>query len=114
MDKTTEVVSLDLIKLLNNREVTYGNLYQAFSDYCHSFSEPLNLCGLSLGGILALNYTIDHPKKVQSLTLIGAQYKMPKTLLKLQGIIFKIFPKSAFKNMAFQKQESIQLMNSLI
>ena len=35
----------------------------------------LNLCGLSLGAVLALNYAIDFPKKVNSLILIAPQYE---------------------------------------
>ncbi len=104
----------NLSTLLNNKEVTYENLYHVFSDYCNNISEPLNLCGLSLGGILALNYTINYPTKVKSLILIGIQYEMPKTLLKLQNIIFQFMPKSAFKNMGFQKKDFIQLTNSMI
>lgn len=114
MEKSRQVIAPDLFILLNSKEVTYKNLYQAFSDYCNSFSEPLNLCGLSLGGILALNYTIDHPTRVQSLVLIGSPYKMPKTLLKFQNTIFSLMPKSAFKNLQLQKQDFIQLMNSMI
>jgi len=114
MENSSQFIAPDLFILLNRKEVTYKNLYQAFSDYCNSFSEPLNLCGLSLGGILALNYTIDHPTRVQSLVLIGSPYKMPKTLLKLQNTIFSLLPKSTFKNLQLQKQDFIQLMNSMI
>jgi pimeloyl-ACP methyl ester carboxylesterase len=38
-------------------------IYTTFVKYCNNFTDKLNLCGLSLGGILALNYTIDYPKK---------------------------------------------------
>jgi pimeloyl-ACP methyl ester carboxylesterase len=74
----------------------------------------LNLCGLSLGGMLALHFAIDNPEKVKTLTLIGTQYKMPKTLLKFQNIVFSIMPKSVFKNMGFQKKDIICLTNSMI
>ena len=108
----------NLFALLNNEESNYTNLYRVFSDYCETFSEPLNLCGLSLGGILALNYAIDNPEKIQSLVLIGTQYKMPKMLLKLQNIIFKIMPEFFFKKNGVQKQEFIKnfmgLMNTML
>lgn len=114
MTKPIRAVCPDLSVLLNDKEVTYANLYRAFSDYCKDISEPLNLCGLSLGGVLALNYALDYPTRVQSLVLISAQYKMPKALLKLQNAIFRFMPESAFKTMGFKKKDFIRLTNSMI
>lgn len=107
-------VLLDLNKLIDNGSLTYDNLYKSFKNYCNNFSEPLNLCGLSLGGVLALNYTIDYPEKVESLVLIGTQYKMPKNLLKLQNIIYNFMPNVLFKNMGFKKEDCIELTSSMI
>ena len=56
-------------------------MYAAFCDYCGGFSQSLNLCGLSLGAVLALNYAIDFPQRVNSLILIAPQYDMPKFLI---------------------------------
>ena len=103
----------DLSVLLGDKEVTYANLYHAFSEYCGNIAEPLNLCGLSLGAVLALNYAIDYPEKAQTLALIAAQYKMPKKLLGFQNIIFKFTPESAFKNMGFPKKDIIKLTGSM-
>lgn len=102
-----------LPSLLERQEKTYANLYKAFSGICQDIPEPLHLCGLSLGGILALHYTIGHPEKVRSIVLIGAQYKMPKKLLKIQNILFRLMPQSAFRDMGFQKQDFIKLANSM-
>ncbi len=109
MSKSTCVFRPDLFVILNNKEVTYANLYQAFSDYCNDIPGILNLCGLSLGAILALNYAIEYPEKVQSLMLVGAQYKMPKSLLKFQNIIFRLI-----KAIGFQNETFIKLTNSMI
>ena len=114
MNKPFSAYCLDLIELLNGKEATYVNLYCAFSDYCNKFSEPLNLCGISLGGVLALNYAIDYPAKVQSLVLIGTQYKMPKILLKIQNGIFRFMPNSIFKSIGFQKKDFITLTKSMM
>ena len=84
----------NLPDLVHSKEVTYDNLYAAFSDYCNQYDEPIDLCGLSLGGVLALNYAIQYPKKVRSLVLIATQYKMPKKLLKFQNLLFRFMPKS--------------------
>ena len=92
MPESLDTVCPDLFALMSGNETSYHNLYRVFSDYCDCIPEPLNLCGLSLGGVLALHYTIDNPEKVQLLTLVGTQYKMPKTLLRIQTIVFKIMP----------------------
>lgn len=109
-----EIVCLDLPGLLHGKKITYANLYRAFSDYCKDFSEPLNICGLSLGGILALQYGIENPSKINSLVLIGTQFVMPKRLLKLQNIIFHTMPNSSFAQMGFGKIDFIELSKSMI
>ena len=77
-------------------------------------SSWLNLCGLSLGAVIALNYAIDNPTKVKSLVLIGAQYEMPKILLEFQNIIFNLLPETSFKNIGIIKKDFIKLTNSMI
>lgn len=67
-----------------------------------------------MGGVLALNYAIDNPLKVKSLVLIGAQCEMPKTLLKLQSIVFRLLPEKSFKGMGLGKEEFIKLTNSMM
>lgn len=104
----------DLFDLVKGQELTYNNLYTAFSEYINEFLEPVNLVGLSLGAILALNYTIDHPEKVQSLVLIAPQYKMPKLLLKIQNIVFQVIPKSSFQKLGSSKSDFIRLTESMM
>lgn len=104
----------NLSELVNEKEVNYKNLYQGFSDFCDNTEGMLALCGLSLGGILALNYAIDHPEKVHSLVLIGVQYKMPKMLLQFQNLLFCLMPQIAFEQMGFQKKEFLQLCRSMM
>ncbi|MEG0711619.1 MAG: acyl-CoA thioester hydrolase/BAAT C-terminal domain-containing protein [Niameybacter sp.] len=79
-----------------------------------SWDGTINLCGLSLGGILALNYTIDNPSKVKSLILIGGQYKMPKLILSFQNVIFKCLPNKVFAKMGLSKNQIIQLTKSML
>lgn len=108
-----EVLCPNLSDWLSNKPPCYATLYQALESYCEQFQEPLHICGLSLGGILAMQYEIEHPDKVQSLVLIGTQYVMPKHLLKIQNLMFHIMPRSAFENMGFQKSDFINLCNSM-
>lgn len=95
-------------------ELKYNNLYNAFSEYCDAYSKPLDICGLSLGGILALNYTINNPHKVHSLILIGTQYYIPKKLMLFQNIIFKFMPKKFFEKIGISKKELISLTESMM
>ena len=104
----------ELSSFIQGEDVTYSELYNNFSRYCGSVAQPLNLCGLSLGAVLALNYTIDNPKKVKSLVLLAPQYEMPRTLLKLQNIIFGFMPEMSFKSIGMAKKDLIKLTNSMM
>ncbi len=91
----------------------YNKMYKAFCDYCNNFSAPVNLCGLSLGAVLALNYAVDFPQRVSSLILIAPQYDTPKFLLKVQNVLFKFMPESQFRDIGFTKKDFITLTNSM-
>lgn len=95
-------------------DFSYQGLYKGFEAYCGQFKEPVALCGLSLGGILSLNYAIAHSDKVQKLILIGAQYKMPKHLLYLQNLVFHCLPDRVFHNFKLSKSKLIQLCESMM
>ena len=103
----------NLFEINNNTLLNYKNLYDAFSDFCNNQEEKVNLCGLSLGGILALDFAKEYPEKVNSIILIGTPYKIPKALFKVQNLIFKIIPKRTFENMGCSKREFITLVNSM-
>lgn len=108
-----DILCPELSALLAGREASYENLYDSFVTYCNGVEGPLHLCGLSLGGILALNYALDYPRKVKTLVLIGTPYKIPKAAFGLQNLIFKLLPKSAFESMAFDKAGTFALTSSL-
>ena len=103
----------DLFAIAKGKELDYNTVYQAFSRLCDSHQDRLNLCGLSLGGLLALNYAIEHPKKINSLVLIGTPYEIPKGFLKPQNFVFKFMPQSVFQNMGISKKDFIHLSNSM-
>ncbi len=104
----------NLYKLMKNYQSNYENLYKVFEDYCNSLKEnELNLCGLSLGGVLAIDYAIKYPQKVKSLILIGVPYKIPKTIFKIQNLTFRFMPKRIFEDRGYPKKDFISLINSL-
>lgn len=104
----------DLFDLPHHQELTYKNVYEAFSNYCNQIPGTLYLCGLSLGAILAINYSLDYPEKVSTLVLIGAQYRMPKGLLYIQNIVFHFMPEKAFLEMGIHKKDLICLTKSMM
>ncbi|WP_249191422.1 alpha/beta hydrolase [Clostridium sp. C1] len=93
MHYNEDILCPDLSSILNGKEASYSNLYSSFIDYCNKIEGEIDLCGLSLGGILALNYAIEYPGKVKSLVLIGTPYKVPKFMFRIQNIIFRLFTK---------------------
>ncbi|MFS0788335.1 alpha/beta hydrolase [Shouchella sp. 1P09AA] len=105
--------SVHLPDLVHNQEVIYHELYHQFTRYCQHYDQPLHLTGLSLGGILALNFAIENPEKVATLCLIATQDKMPKTLLNLQSHVFKWLPNRSFSQMGFTKNQFISLTRSM-
>ena len=113
LDSAENIVCPNLSDLLQGKEAAYLNLYSAFSNFCDGFDEELDLCGLSLGGVLALHYVIDHPEKVRSLVLIAAQYKMPKLLLRFQNVIFRLMPESMFRQTGFGKTDFLMLCKTM-
>ena len=94
--------------------LTYKNIYLSFEKYVKTFSEPVTICGISLGAVLALNYSINHAEKVQSLILIAPQYKMPKLLLKFQNSLFRVMPEKSFLLIGIKKQDMIHLTSSMM
>lgn len=102
-----------LVRLLSGKPADYDALYRAFSQYCTALPQPFHLCGLSLGGILALQYAAEHPTRTASLVLIGAQYRMPGKLLAVQSAVFRLMPERAFRQMGFAKQDVLRLTGSM-
>lgn len=113
MKDSGEVLCPNLFSILNGKEPTYDNLFASFAEYCNQIDGQIHLCGLSLGGILALQYALDFPDKVKTLILIGTPHKMPKVMLAVQNIVFRFLPKSVFDNMEFSKKDIFTLEKSM-
>ena len=103
----------DLPGMASAGQATYTDLYSAFARFCSRIEGPLSLCGLSLGGVLALHYAAEHPEQVDRLVLIAPQYRMPKRLLQAQNLLFRCMPRSLFRQMGFSKDQFIQLCKSM-
>lgn len=108
-----EVETPNLFNLAKNYQLNYENLYRIFVNYCNSFKEKLNIVGLSLGGILAIDYANEYPEKVNSIILSGTPYEIPKSIITIQNIIYKFMPKKVFEQIGCSKKDLITLMDSI-
>ena len=113
MTNNEDIVCPNLSSILEGKEASYENLYSSFVKYCNEFDGQIHLCGLSLGGILALNFALDFPQKVKTLVLIGTPYKVPKVAFSFQNIIFRFLLKSIFETMAFDKKNTFALGDTM-
>lgn len=104
----------DLLGWISEGAADYAALYSAFCAYCDGLPGQLQLCGLSLGAELALQYTIRHPQRVGALVLIAAQYRSPKALLTIQNLLFRLMPQNAFQSTGLGKQDFIALCRSMM
>jgi len=77
-ENNIDIICPDLFEITENTSKDYKMLYNTFSDFCNNQKEKLNLCGLSLGGILALDFVKEYPEKVNSIILIGTPYNISK------------------------------------
>ena len=113
LDHQEDILCPELSAILNGREASFPNLRAAFAQYCAQTGGPVHLCGLSLGGILALDYALEYSENVKTLVLIGTPHKVPKVAFALQNVVFRLLPKSAFASMAFDKRDTVALGNSM-
>ncbi len=113
MTSNEDIMCPDLFTILEGKEARYVNLYSSFAKYCDRIDGKIHLCGISLGGILALNYALDFPQKIKTLVLIGTPHKIPKVAFGIQNVIFRFLPKSIFETMAFDKRGTFALGSSM-
>lgn len=112
-EKNMEVVCPNLFQMTSQDGMDYKTIYQAFRQFCNCQEGKVDLCGLSLGGILALDYVSEYPEKVNSIILIGTPYEIPKHLFQIQTMIFRFMPKATFKTMGCSKEAVIALLHSM-
>jgi len=113
MMNNENIMCPNLSSILEGKETSYENLYSSFVKYCNEIDGQIHLCGLSLGGILTLNYALDFPQKAKTLVLIGTPYKIPKVAFGFQNMIFRFLPTSIFETMAFDKKGTFALGNTM-
>ena len=88
---TSHVECPELFSSTGN-EISYTRILAELERQYSNETESLRICGLSLGALLALDFTIRHGDKVASLVLIGSQYKVPTFLIDFQNFLFRCMP----------------------
>ena len=109
---TSSVECPELFSSTGN-EISYSQILGELEQKYSNATEPLCVCGLSLGALLALDFTIRHGDKVASLILIGAQYKVPTFLIDFQNFLFRCMPSKSFDSMGLSKSDTIKLSHSM-
>ena len=94
-------------------EISYPQILGDLERRYSNAKEPLRICGLSLGALLAIDFAIRHGDKVASLVLIGTQYKVPSLLIDFQNLIFRCMPNKAFESMGLSKSNTIKSAHSM-
>ena len=113
MDPGARACCPDLPALLRGREAVYPVLYQALSTQLETLPGPLDLGGLSLGAVLAHHYALDHPDRVRALALAAPQIAMPRRLLAVQDLVFRLLPQGAVGGTGFSKADFRRLTASM-
>ncbi len=114
IDRRFKILMPNVFQWLPENEACYAQLYQGLERYCEQFDEPIVLGGLSLGGILAMQYAIEHSENVRALILMRTQFSMPKKLLRFQNMLFRVLPNKVFEEMGLSKKNMISLCRSMI
>lgn len=91
----------------------YPDLLHALEESLAEVPGPLHLCGLSLGGVLALDYALHHQERVASLVLCATPLTIPRNLLRLQDFLFRLMPERAFAGSGFSREAMRQLAGSV-
>ena len=102
--EVTPQTHLTLATLVSKVEMTLKDL-----------KEPFYLCGLSLGGLLALIYASARPSPfLKGLIVVGAIYKsLPRSLNLLQTGLFYILPAKKLAPLGLSRQQLLSLMKSI-
>lgn len=107
---------IPLFTVINkNSDVTIETIYPKISKKLDEITEPYYLCGLSLGGLLALMYTCKSTNRyLKGIIIASAIHKpIPKTINLFQSLLFTILPKKNFETIGLSKKQMIQLTSSI-
>lgn len=73
----------------------------------------VDVCGLSLGAMVALQLAADFPDRVNRLVLIGAQVRLPRAAMAVQRRLMRLMPRERFLRANVSKERILQLLDVL-
>lgn len=117
-NETIKLIDFKDIKNINlipdcSYNLTFFDIANILENEIRDIKQPIVICGLSLGAILALELYFRKPEKISGLILIAPQYKIPKIIVSLQNIIFKLMPEKFFEETNISKNNMISIASSL-
>lgn len=117
-NETIKLIDFKDIKNINlipdcSYNLTFFDIANILENEIRDIKQPIVICGLSLGAILALELYFRKPEKISGLILIAPQYKIPKIIISLQNFIFKIMPEKFFEETNISKNNMISIASSL-
>ena len=102
----------DLFEIAGEK-LNYSAVLSSLEERYEYEKEPLCLCGLSLGGMLALDYALRHGDRVAAMVLLGARDRTPRLLMDIQDLLFRCMPDKAFASMGMKKEQVRDLTRSM-
>lgn len=94
-------------------KLNYSAILSSLEERYEHEKEPLCLCGLSLGGMLALDYALRHGDRVAAMVLLGARDRTPRLLMDIQDLLFRCMPDKAFASTGMKKEQVRDLTRSM-
>ena len=94
-------------------KLNYSAILSSLEERYEYEREPLCLCGLSLGGMLALDYVLRHGDQVAAMVLLGARDRTPRLLMDIQDLLFRCMPDKAFASTGMKKEQVRDLTRSM-
>ena len=94
-------------------KLNYSVILSSLEERYKYEKEPLCLCGLSLGGMLALDYALRHGDQVAAMVLLGARDRTPRLLMDIQDLLFRCMPDKAFASTGMKKEQVSDLTRSM-
>ena len=102
----------ELFEIVGER-LNYSAILSSLEERYEYEREPLCLCGLSLGGMLALDYALRHGDRVAAMVLLGARDRTPRLLMDIQNLLFRCMSDKAFASMGMKKEQVRDLTRSM-
>lgn len=73
-------------------------------------ADRVHLCGAALGAMVALQFALDHPQRVRSLTLAAGLVKPMRVRMAIHGALFRLLPASALEQRGSSKDLMLSVM----